>query len=262
MDAAPVESWGRRWARQSIAPGADAVRRLWKPFLAVQTVGLLVVVAYFHAPAFAAWCASAAELKQSWGLLFAAVSMPIASALTPEAMKFATGVDRSLGAARWRTLGYGLCVFACMGVFVDLLYAALARWPGEGRAPTVVATKLLIDQLLFCPLLSLPWIAGCYGLRRAGFSVRRMVGASPAEWYGREVVPLLLPCWAYWFPMASLMYVLPTSLTFLFGMCASAASATLLVAVATRDGAAASGAATGVASGAQAPRPLDAYDAA
>ena len=220
--------------RQLVQPGIDVLRRLWLPFVAVQLTGLLLVVSYFHSSTVAAWCDAAGRMKSAGGLPFSAAAMAFAAGIVPEIFKTLTGVDRAWDRNRLTTILHNLVVFAISGLTVDLLYTGLALWLGESREVRVIVTKVLIDQLGYTPFWAMPFLAFSYALRNHKYHVVRTLKSIDRGWYGREAAPVLVVCWAYWIPMVTLAYLLPPTLTFVYSLVASAASSTLLVAVASR----------------------------
>lgn len=220
--------------RELARPAWIQLQRLWKPFVLIQLIGLGVVIAYFNHAGFARACDAAAALKTRVGWPFAMIVMPIMAGIVPELFKFITGVDRKLDRRRVRDVLFNMAIFSLAGLYIDLFYRFLGGWLGDSRDVGVVALKVGIDQLIYTPLIGIPWIVICYSFRAVRYSPGRLLGRIGWDWYLREVVPVLIPCWAYWMPMCVLMYLMPPSLTFIYGALASAASATLLVAVAAR----------------------------
>ena len=220
--------------RRVVQPGVDAVRALWLPFVLIQALGLLLVIAYFYVPAIARACDSVGRLKASTGLWFAAITMPIACGIVPEIFKFLAGVDRSFSRYRLGFMLHNVGLFCVGGILIDLFYTWLG-WLFADAPPLVsVPGKVLIDQLIYTPIIGVPLISVSYTLRKLSYRPLLAAQHINAAWYLREVPPVLVTCWAYWFPMTILMYTLPATLTFAYGMAASAASSTLLTAVAGR----------------------------
>lgn len=215
-------------------PSIEELKTLWRPFVAIQLVGLAIVVAYFFLPTFARWCDGIGDFKARLGIFFAMITMPISSAIIPEMMKAITGVDQSFTARRFRTIGFHLFIFCIFGMMADGFYRLVAIWPGGSRDFATVVTKVVIDQFVYTPVIGVPYLALWYTFRSNQFSIARTRALLGRRWYVHEVVPLLLPCWAFWIPMCSLMYVLPTSLTYLFSVTANAAIITILIAVVGR----------------------------
>lgn len=221
-----------RTLRPYLEPGLVQLRRLWLPFVAIQLVGLAVVLGYFFVPAVRNACDALADAKARGGLPFVAITMSFACGLMPELFKFATGTDRRLDRERGSFTLHNIVLFAAIGILANAFYALLARWLGDGRAPAIVLAKTAVDQFVFSAMLSVPLIVGTFTLRKHGYrpgpASRELGGA----WYLREVVPVLLVNWAYWWPMGLLMYTLPPKMTFVYGAIGAAASVTLLTAIA------------------------------
>ena len=99
----------------------------------------------------------------------------------------------------------------------------------------MILAKTAVDQFVYSSLFTVPLICASFTCRTLGYrfgATRRLLGVG---WYAREVVPVLVVNWAYWWPMGLLMYMLPPSMTFVYGAIGSAASATLLTAIAAQD---------------------------
>lgn len=218
----------------AVKPSLQALRRLWLPFVLIQFCALLIVIAYFHVESFARWCDAIGRIKADWGLLFVMLTMPTAGVVVPEVVKLITGVDRSLTRSRLSDMVYLVPWFMFIGVVLDLFYRAMNTTLGDAPEPHIVLVKVLLDQLIFTPLLGAVYLPLAFAFRRNGFSIVRTFRSLSPNWYLQEVVPLIVPIWAYWFPMCILMYALPAGLTFVFGVSGSAASATIMVAVASR----------------------------
>lgn len=228
--------WTRIGARlrELGTPSIVQLKRLWKPFVIIQLFGAAIVIAYFFHDGFARWCDGVGELKKRWGIWFPLITMPISSAIVPEVMKAITGVERRFDREKMRTIMFHLFIFAISGMMSDGLYRLLAIWPGNSLDVATVVTKVVIDQFIYTPLIGATYLAFWYTFRVSGFSVSRTRAVVGRRWYVNEVVPLLLPCWAFWIPMCTLMYLLPTSLTYIFGVTANAAAVTILIAVVGR----------------------------
>lgn len=220
--------------RDLARPGVHVIRDLWKPFVAIQFCGLLIVVAFFTLESVKASMLHVAEWKRQGGYAFSAVTMAFAGGVVPEVFKFLTGVDRSFHVERLRHMLFNMCLFACTGMIVDGYYRLITLLLGDSNAIRIVLTKVLIDQFAFTPLLGSVMIPLAYTWRSTRYCLRTTARQLGRRWYLTRVVPVLLPCWAYWIPMTCLMYSLPASLQFAFGAVGSAASATIMTAAAIR----------------------------
>ena len=220
--------------RASIQPGLESLRSLWKPFFAIQLLGLLLVLAYFYWPPVTAILDRIALVKSHMGLMFAALTMPIASGILPEVFKSMTGVARGWDRSRVTGTIHAAILFGIMGVMVELFYIWLNGTFGVSKTMGTVFIKMAIDQGLYSVFISVPLIAFSYTLRRHGYRLLASLREIDWKWCIEEVLPILVVSWCYWTPMCLLMYTLPPRITFIFGMIGSAACATLLTAVAGR----------------------------
>ncbi|HEV7301330.1 MAG TPA: hypothetical protein VGN72_18350 [Tepidisphaeraceae bacterium] len=216
-------------------PGLRSLKRNWPAIVALQAVGLGVVVAYYSAEPFRAFCNVLADWKTRGGFLAAALLMATVSGLVPEIAKYVFGIDRTLGRKRWRHVAFNCLLYGVLGVLVDAYYRVAMYVVGDEVTLAKVAIKVAADQFLYTPLLGMGVLALAYTWREYRYNLQRTFAALGPHWYVTRVVILLLPCWAYWIPMTSLMYSLPSSLVFVFGAAASAAASLLLTSIANES---------------------------
>ena len=219
----------QRNLRTLAAPGVAAVRHHWRPFVAIQGVALLLVLLFFFVPAVTRFCGTLAEFRVAGGYAAAMFATAVAGAILPELAKAATQRGWRLDRRTLADLGFLLPVFALNGLLVDAFYRLMAGTVGSGNDWPTVLLKAAVDQLLFTPFVSLPLVAMLFTWRRLRFDARATARDLGPAWYARRVVPLLLPCWAFWGPMVLLIYSLPTALQFVLFALAMAAWSLLLV---------------------------------
>ena len=219
--------------RPFIEPGLVQLRKLWVPFVAIQLVGLAIVLAYFLVPGVERGFDVLTDAKARGGVPFAAAALAFACGVLPELFKAITGVDRTVTRTRLSFLAHNVVVFALIGAVQVYFYDALARTLGDGRRPLIVVAKTAIDMLVYSPLFSVPFICFSFTLRDRGYRPGVAARELGVGWYLRDVVPVLVVNMAYWWPMGLLMYTLPAKMTFVYGAIGSAASATLLTAIAS-----------------------------
>ncbi|HEX8340720.1 MAG TPA: hypothetical protein VF624_07420 [Tepidisphaeraceae bacterium] len=213
-------------------PGLLALRQYWKPFVLIEVCGAVVVVLYFNNDAVRGAADALATMKASGGLLFAAIAGAVAGAILPEIGKAIALGDTRVTRRRLDDVCVNLALFAALGLIADLFYALLNRLFGDGPHLGPVVAKVLADQLLYAPFVTLPLVALVFTCRGCGWSPRRTAQQLGRTWYLRRVVTLLIPCWCFWVPMTALMFSLPASLTFLFAMFALAAWGLLMIYIA------------------------------
>lgn len=218
---------------QTIKPGLEAMGRCWRPFVMLQGMGLLLVAGYFFAPGWQPVLNLLGEWKTRGGLGFTIAASIFAGALLPEMIKIIVRDDRGLNPPG--RLLFLCLLFACNGILVEGFYSTLQFTFGPTTDLKVLVVKVICDQLLFTPLLALP-----FGLTMMAWMNRRFQFHAdnnhwrPTIWW-RHVPPVLLPCWTYWMPMVALIFCLPQPLQFPMFALALAAWSLVFVFIATRN---------------------------
>lgn len=196
----PEAPWlaGWRAARANLVPG-----------FAVQAVMIGTVVAYFHAPSTRSFFDMLGNWKAEWGFAYSALSGVIAGALVPELLRVAVF---QRGRPQGRNLGnflFAAVFWGLSGMQVDLLYRMQGVWFGQEAGLSTVIKKVLVDQLLYCPLIAAPQGVILYDWRARGFSREALPGFFTSAFYRRSIFPTLFANWAVWCPIVAALYSLP-----------------------------------------------------
>ncbi len=214
------------------APGWEAVRANSRPILIIQSLALLLLVAYYASPALQVIGADLGRRKEAWGLAFPMATAAFAGFVLPAIAKRVAGlrVAEGPGDAVFQVLFFGT-----VGCIVDVWYRVQTHWFGPGTDPLTVATKVLVDQFGFSVLISIPLTTTLFGWREAGFSVARARSIFADGGWLKRYGPTLASCWGYWLPILSIVYALPGPLQFWMFLCAQAAWSILIVAMGARS---------------------------
>jgi hypothetical protein len=227
--------------KETLAPGWNALRRFWLPFCLIELFAALLVTAYYRVEAVHDAFEVVARWKASGGLLFSMTTTMLAGAVLPELAKMATGSHEGWTPAKWKLFGFTLLFFAGNGGCIDLFYRFQGWCFGRDAEPTTVAVKVLADMLLFTPFIVYPVTVTVFLFRSTGWRWRRVVQAWGWPLYRDQVLPLLLPGWAYWFPMVACIYALPSDLQIPLFLLALSAWSLIFLVIATRHDASDSG---------------------
>jgi hypothetical protein len=191
--------------------GLRAARaNLW-PGIVLQAVALALVAAYyFHAPT-RAMLSRLTEFRAQTGAGFAIVSTGLFGGLIPLLYLKARRATRTRYS--WEQ-GAGLIAFwAYKGFEIDLFYRVQARAFGEAADAATIATKMFIDQFVYCPLFAIPVTALVYDWVGAHYHTASIVADTRAgHWYRRRVLPILISNLGVWVPTVCIIYALPTPL--------------------------------------------------
>jgi hypothetical protein len=150
---------GLRGARANLIPG-----------LVLQSFALTLVLAYFwHTPTHDALNRLSAW-RSELGLTFAIVSTGLFGGLLPFLYLRFTAARYT-----WPQGALLTAFWAYKGIEIDLWYRVLAHLVGEGHAPATVATKMLLDQFLYCPLIAIPLTTLAYTYAETHFNARAVL---------------------------------------------------------------------------------------
>jgi hypothetical protein len=206
-----------------LAPGWHALKLFWLPFCAIQALAVALVAFYYHSPALASTLSRVALWKDQGGLLFSMITVGLAGTVFPEIFKWITGIGGRWSRARAAAFFYSLLYFMLSGAVIDLFYRGQGMLFGTGTDFKTVVSKVLFDMWVFTPLWAHPFAITWFLFRRTRYHWGRTFSAWGWPLYRDQVFPVLLPGWAYWFPMTACIYSLPSDLQlplFLFAISA------------------------------------------
>lgn len=206
--------------------GVEAVRHNARPFLLIQAVAVALALAYYLSPGAPAAVAVIARVKREGGLPLAALANAFAGAVLPEIARVATGRRRT-GAGE---MAFQVAFFAVLGVYIDLLYRGLGSTFGNAPDFATVGRKLLVDQLVSTPFVTIPFSTFAFVWKDAGFSLARARRSFRAQGgFLVRYLPTLVTGWAFWAPVLVAVYAMPGDLQFPLFLFAQAAWTLLLL---------------------------------
>lgn len=199
---APEAPWriGLRGARANLVPG-----------LVLQVVALAIALAYYFHPPVRAALEHLSEFRIRTGFAYSFVATGIFGGVLPCLYLVLNPATR--GRYDFKQCA-ALCAFwAYKGIEVDLLYRTLALTVGADHRAGTVATKVVLDQFIYCPLFAIPVTALVYAWIETHFNARAVVQDwRTPQWYQRRALPNLISNLGVWVPTVSVVYALPSSL--------------------------------------------------
>lgn len=197
--------------------------------LVVQMICIGTVVGYFQIPAIFDFLTTASDFKDQTGLAFVLGAGFIAGGIIPEVAKILVGripkFDRE-----WLSLtAFTAVVYMALSALVFYMFKFQVVLFGDSSDLFSVIKKVLFDQLIFSPFLSIPLGVGLFKWRQAGFKLSAWQQVIKPNLYKTNVFPALIMCWAYWGPITSGMYWLPERIQFVVSAFCQAAWSLLFV---------------------------------
>lgn len=220
--------------RQLITPTLNAVRTYWPAILIIQGLALAVVISYYTMDGAADFFAIIATWKQNGGLLFSSVTTIISGGVIPETLKY---FFRPSGrkAPQMAELIHQTIMWAIVGMLVDLFYRLQGVLFGHGYDWWTLLRKILFDQLVFTPLISMAFIVVWFRLYECHYKLGPWLEwLSPGNLANR-ILPLWFSCLAFWPVMLLIVYSLPRDLQFPLFLFGNSAYSILMIFIARQQ---------------------------
>ena len=228
MSTRPATVWS---FREAIKPGIAAVRGHWPALVLIQVGAVALVLSYYRFPALRAVAQQEGNLKLRYGVWFAFAIGMLAGGVVPELAKLFTGGLRRFDRTWAAESTYNALVYGVIGAQVDLFYRFQAFTFGPQHNVMTLIVKTAVDMGVFAPVISIPTATLLYAWRRPGAMFR----GGFREFYMRQIMPGLIPCWFFWTPVLFCTYAMPDNLQLCFSMLAEAAWSIVFVFIAKQD---------------------------
>ncbi|MBX3115364.1 MAG: hypothetical protein KF836_12430 [Fimbriimonadaceae bacterium] len=218
------QSW-----KKAFQPGIESLRASWPPMLLVQIVCVATVIGYFNFQPAYDFLVAASDFKDRTGLLFVLGSGFIAGGLLPEIAKILVGRIPKFDRAWLSLTAYTSCVYMALAALVFYMFKFQVVLFGDSGDFVSVTKKVIFDQFIFSPFVSIPLGVGLFKWRQANFKLSAWKQVTTKAGYKENVFPALVMCWSYWGPIVCGMYWLPERIQFVVSAFCQAAWSLLFV---------------------------------
>lgn len=216
MDSIEKNETGTAAAHQTVAArkpllsvGIRAARANLVPGIALWVLATAVVLAYYFAPPARSFFEAVARLKSTHGYTFSITSTAIFAGLIPVLVSLAR---RNAARQTLSQMAFIIVFWGIKGFEIDTLYRIQAWLFGDSAEPEVVAVKVLVDQLVYCPFWAAPTMVLAYLFKDSKFNLTATRSRVGPHWYRQRVAPVLVSNWALWAPTVTCIYLLPEPL--------------------------------------------------
>lgn len=204
--------------RNALLVGLRAARANFLPGLLLQGVMACVLALYLFHDGSRAFFQMVGESRQELGAVFALVTYTFSGALLPEIMRVLLFQRGRMTAANLKSFLTMAPLWIFMGSMVDVFYSAQNGWFGTGNDFATVATKVLVDQILYSPLFATPVITGYFTIRAGGFGLEAFASVFRRQFLTETLLPVQLASWMIWFPGVTFVYIMPPPLQLPFAV--------------------------------------------
>ena len=189
---------------------ASAFRKNLLPGCVLWIFGVLLIVGYFHVDGVRSILNVTANLKETYGFLFSAISMGLFGGLIPAMVALAMGqIPRH---RRFRDTAFFTFFWAYKGVEIDALYRIQAACFGSGTDFTTLTLKTVVDQFLYMPLIATVPLLVLYQWKDADYRFASTIICLKSKAFWAKIPLLIFSCWIVWIPAVYMIYWFPSSL--------------------------------------------------
>ena len=195
----------------AINNGWQSARANLIPGLVIIFLAGLLVVAYYQFPAVRLSLKGLVDLRERFGVWFSMVANALGAGLIPSLYLISTGRSRH-GIRAVVDLLFTCLVWAVSALSLDRFYAFQAWLWGTTVTFPILLGKMLVDQLIFTPLIGVQIPAIGSRLRDMNYDLGALGRAMRGDWIIGVTIPMLVACWLIWVPGTFVIYSLPLPL--------------------------------------------------
>jgi hypothetical protein len=171
----------------------------------------LIVISYYQIPAVSASLEGLVEFRRRLGVWFAMAASSIGAGIIPGVYLKLVGRGRP-GLRGVLDILFGCLVWAAVAFSLDRFYIFQDWLWGSAVTVPVLLGKVLIDQLVFSPLVGVQIPGIGFRFREADYRPGALWKEIRGDWIFGVTVPLLVACWLTWVPGSLVIYALPLPL--------------------------------------------------
>jgi hypothetical protein len=195
----------------AVSDGWQSTKANVIPGLIIVTIAAFIVIAYYQFPAVSTSLDGLVKFRQQLGVWFAMAASAIGAGIIPGIYLLIVGRSRK-GPRGAIDLLFTCLVWATTAFVLDRFYIFQAWLWGSAVNLQVLVGKMLIDQLIFTPLVGVQIPAIGSRLRDLNYDLRALWRSFRRDWLIGVTIPLLIACWLTWVPGSLVIYSLPLPL--------------------------------------------------
>ena len=196
---------------ESARNGWLGARENFIPGLVIIFCAALLVAAYYAFSSVRDALEGLQSLRNSWGLAFSMLTSAIGPGLIPGLYLMLVGKSRHDGRG-FLDLFFTCLVWATNMIWIDNFYNFQDWFWGPSIGFGIIISKMLLDQFVFTPFLSIQHVALGFRLRDLNYDFKMLGSALRDDWIIKVIIPMMVSCWLTWIPGTLVVYSLPLPL--------------------------------------------------
>lgn len=196
---------------ESARNGWLGARENFIPGLVIIFFAALLVAAYYAFSSVRAALEGLQSLRNSWGLAFSMLTSAVGPGLIPGLYLMLVGKSRHDGRG-FLDLFFTCLIWSTNMIWIDTFYNFQDWFWGPSIGFGIIISKMLLDQFVFTPLLSIQHVALGFRLRDLNYDFKMLGSALHDDWIIKVIIPMMVSCWLTWIPGTLVVYSLPLPL--------------------------------------------------
>lgn len=198
----------------SVRVGVMAAKKTFRPALAVWITMACIAATYYMVPQSHFAFARLVDVQNLMGVWFSSIGMGLCVGMLVEVVKVLTSTKRQWTRENSINALFNFAVFGLMGYTHFYRYEFQNDVFGAGNSFRELASKVAFDQFIWTVIIANPYQAVCFLWKNNGFSLRAVRNHMfPFRtFWGTQMLPVLISNWAFWIPMAFIIYFFPPDL--------------------------------------------------
>lgn len=189
--------------------GLQAARTNILPGLLLQAVMACFIALYLFHDGTRDFLAKVGTVRSQMGYAFAVVSYIFSGTLLPEVLRIVFFQKGRIGMGNlWRVVSMAP-LWSVLGVVVDCFYRLQGGWFGVGNTWDVVLIKVVVDLLIFSPLIVNPLVVAYLAWQKERFQTSAVATIFSWDFLNEKIIPTQIAVWCVWLPGVSLVYSMP-----------------------------------------------------
>ncbi|MBK1859387.1 Mpv17/PMP22 family protein [Cerasicoccus arenae] len=194
--------------RAAINEGIAAAKANLIPGALLIFCGILLVVGYYQVEAVRNTLDWVGELQKRFGPAFAIPSTAFFGGVLPLVFRRVFLKESS----RWQDYLFQSLFWGEKGLEVYFFYKMQAALFGHSATWQSILPKVLVDQLIYVPLVAVPSMVLGYLWKACGYSIADTRAALLRRSYWERSIPVMISNWGVWTPAVIIIYTFPLAL--------------------------------------------------
>ena len=193
--------------RELLKPCLESIRSNILPGIILQIFAASLIFTYYYYPPVTESLNVLGDWKTYYGYTYSAIATSISGGLIPFIiLVIYRKIPQGLFIAN---LLFYTIFWATKGIEADIVFRLQGHMFGYANDTQTIMTKVLIDQLIYCPTWVVPSMMISFLWKDSNFSMKKAINIFKTKQTFQRYLSILLSNWIVWIPAVAFVYSLP-----------------------------------------------------